>query len=40
MEIFLEPRVPAPRVLVVGDSPVAEALGYDLAAPESALKVA
>ena len=26
MEIFLEPRVPAPRVLVVGDSPIAEAL--------------
>jgi xanthine dehydrogenase accessory factor len=26
VEIFLEPRVPAPRVLVVGDSPVAEAL--------------
>jgi xanthine dehydrogenase accessory factor len=25
VEIFLEPRVPAPRVLVVGDSPVAEA---------------
>src|SRR4051794_26816561 len=27
VEIFLEPRVPAPRVLVVGDSPIAEALG-------------
>ena len=26
VEIFLEPRVPAPRALVVGDSPVAEAL--------------
>jgi xanthine dehydrogenase accessory factor len=26
VEIFLEPRVPAPRVLVVGSSPVAEAL--------------
>src|SRR5687768_12208031 len=26
MEIFLEPRVPAPRLLVVGDSPIAEAL--------------
>jgi xanthine dehydrogenase accessory factor len=26
MEIFLEPRVPAPRMLVVGDSPIAEAL--------------
>jgi xanthine dehydrogenase accessory factor len=26
MEIFLEPRVPAPRVLVVGDSPIAESL--------------
>jgi xanthine dehydrogenase accessory factor len=26
MEIFLEPRVPAPRLLVVGDSPVAGAL--------------
>src|SRR5687768_14458944 len=26
VEIFLEPRVPAPRLLVVGDSPVAEAL--------------
>jgi xanthine dehydrogenase accessory factor len=38
VEIFLEPRVPAPRVLVVGDSPVAEALaelgrplGFDVA---------
>jgi xanthine dehydrogenase accessory factor len=26
MEIFLEPRVPAPRLLVVGTSPIAEAL--------------
>jgi xanthine dehydrogenase accessory factor len=26
VEIFLEPRVPAPRMLVLGDSPVAEAL--------------
>jgi xanthine dehydrogenase accessory factor len=26
VEIFLEPRMPAPRMLVVGDSPVAEAL--------------
>ena len=26
VEIFLEPRVPAPRMLVVGDSPVAHAL--------------
>jgi xanthine dehydrogenase accessory factor len=26
VEIFLEPRVPAPRVLVVGDSPIATAL--------------
>jgi xanthine dehydrogenase accessory factor len=32
VEIFLEPRVPAPRVLVVGDSPVAEALA-DLGRP-------
>ena len=32
MEIFLEPRVPAPRMLVVGDSPVAEAL-VDLGRP-------
>jgi xanthine dehydrogenase accessory factor len=38
VEIFLEPRVPAPRMLVVGDSPVAEALaelgrplGFDVA---------
>jgi xanthine dehydrogenase accessory factor len=36
VEIFLEPRVPAPRVLVVGDSPIAHAvvtlgrpLGFD-----------
>jgi len=27
VEIFLEPRVPSPRVLVVGESPIAEALG-------------
>jgi xanthine dehydrogenase accessory factor len=26
MEIFLEPRVPAPRILVVGESPIAQAL--------------
>jgi xanthine dehydrogenase accessory factor len=26
MEIFLEPRLPAPRVLVVGDTPIARAL--------------
>jgi xanthine dehydrogenase accessory factor len=26
VEIFLEPKVPAPRVLVVGESPIAEAL--------------
>lgn len=26
LEIFLEPRLPAPRMVVVGDSPVAEAL--------------
>ncbi|WP_409333080.1 XdhC family protein [Trujillonella humicola] len=26
VEIFLEPRVPAPRLLVVGDSPIAQAL--------------
>jgi xanthine dehydrogenase accessory factor len=26
LEIFLEPRVPAPRLLVVGESPIAEAL--------------
>jgi xanthine dehydrogenase accessory factor len=32
MEIFLEPRVPAPRMLVVGDSPIAEALA-DLGRP-------
>jgi xanthine dehydrogenase accessory factor len=32
VEIFLEPRVPAPRVLVVGDSPIAEALA-DLGRP-------
>lgn len=37
VEIFLEPRMPAPRMLVVGDSPIAEALarlgrplGYDV----------
>jgi xanthine dehydrogenase accessory factor len=32
VEIFLEPRVPAPRMLVIGDSPVAEAL-VDLGIP-------
>jgi xanthine dehydrogenase accessory factor len=32
VEIFLEPRVPAPRMLVVGDSPIAEALA-DLGRP-------
>jgi xanthine dehydrogenase accessory factor len=32
VEIFLEPRVPAPRMLVVGDSPIAEAL-VDLGRP-------
>jgi xanthine dehydrogenase accessory factor len=32
VEIFLEPRVPAPRLLVVGDSPIAEALA-ELARP-------
>src|SRR4051812_4414006 len=32
VEIFLEPRVPAPRVLVVGDSPIAVALA-DLGRP-------
>jgi xanthine dehydrogenase accessory factor len=32
VEIFLEPRVPAPRVLVVGDSPIAAALA-DLGGP-------
>jgi xanthine dehydrogenase accessory factor len=32
VEIFLEPKVPAPRVLVVGDSPIAEALA-DLGRP-------
>lgn len=37
LEIFLEPRLPAPRVLVVGDTPIARAvlalgapLGYDM----------
>ena len=49
VEIFLEPRVPAPRVLVVGDSPVAEALAelgrplgfdVDLVAGEQAQPVA
>jgi len=37
LEIFLEPRLPAPRVLVVGDTPIAlalrelgERLGYDV----------
>jgi xanthine dehydrogenase accessory factor len=32
VEIFLEPRMPAPRMLVVGDSPIAEALA-DLGRP-------
>jgi xanthine dehydrogenase accessory factor len=32
VEIFLEPKVPAPRLLVVGDSPIAEALA-DLGRP-------
>ena len=32
VEIFLEPKVPAPRVLVVGDSPIATALA-DLGRP-------
>ncbi|MCW2675424.1 MAG: hypothetical protein JWR70_464 [Modestobacter sp.] len=32
MEIFLEPRLPAPRVLVVGDTPIARALA-ELGAP-------
>src|SRR4051794_4105299 len=32
VEIFLEPRVPAPRVLVVGESPIAVALA-DLGGP-------
>ena len=32
VEIFLEPRVPSPRMLVVGDSPIAEALA-DLGRP-------
>jgi xanthine dehydrogenase accessory factor len=32
VEIFLEPRVPSPRMLVVGDSPIAEAL-VDLGRP-------
>jgi xanthine dehydrogenase accessory factor len=32
VEIFLEPRMPAPRMLVVGDSPVAQALA-DLGRP-------
>jgi xanthine dehydrogenase accessory factor len=42
MEIFLEPVLPAPRVLVVGDTPIAAAvrafgaeLGFDLVAVES-----
>jgi xanthine dehydrogenase accessory factor len=46
MEIFLEPRVPEPRVLVVGDTPIAVALAslgrplgfaVELAAGESAV---
>jgi xanthine dehydrogenase accessory factor len=43
LEIFLEPRIPAPRVAVVGDSPVARALldagpaaGFDVRAAEPA----
>lgn len=32
MEIFLEPRLPAPRVLVVGDTPIARSLA-ELGAP-------
>jgi xanthine dehydrogenase accessory factor len=32
VEIFLEPRVPAPRLLVIGESPIAEALAQ-LGAP-------
>jgi xanthine dehydrogenase accessory factor len=32
VEIFLEPRVPAPRVLVIGDSPIATSL-VDLGGP-------
>jgi xanthine dehydrogenase accessory factor len=42
LEIFLEPRLPAPRVGVVGDTPIAlalvslgERLGYDVALDES-----
>ena len=40
LEIFLEPRLPAPRMHVIGDTPIARALeelagrlGYDVAAP-------
>jgi xanthine dehydrogenase accessory factor len=42
LEIFLEPHVPAPRVNVIGDTPIAYALhhlgrslGYDVVTPES-----
>jgi xanthine dehydrogenase accessory factor len=42
MEIFLEPRLPAPRVAVVGDTPIAHALvalggplGFDVSLTES-----
>src|SRR5437763_8404281 len=41
LEIFLEPQLPAPRVAVVGDSPIARAVekiataaGYDAVRPE------
>ncbi|HEY2437835.1 MAG TPA: XdhC family protein, partial [Solirubrobacteraceae bacterium] len=32
LEIFLEPRLPAPRVMVVGSTPIADALGSVAAA--------
>ncbi len=42
LEIFLEPRLPAPRMHVIGDTPIARALeelagrlGYDVAAGET-----
>src|SRR3954447_6697722 len=42
LEIFLEPRLPAPRIAVVGETPIAlalvslgERLGYDVAAGTS-----
>src|SRR4051794_17651788 len=42
LEIFLEPRLPSPRVAVVGDTPIAEALvslgealGYDIGAGQT-----